>query len=232
VSQALKDRLAALGVASEKVEVLRNGVDLTVFKPVERRGVRQRLGLKRRTVLSVGNLLAFKGHAIAIEALRALPDCELLIVGSGPDQASFETLARKSGLAERVRFAGLVDQQRLADYYCAADVLVLASSREGWPNVLLEAMACGTPAIATAVGGASEIITCTDAGLLLRERTAQALAQALQHLFANYPNRAATRGHAEQFSWAPTTIGQIQLFERVIKPRAVALQMRTSAYGQ
>jgi glycosyltransferase involved in cell wall biosynthesis len=226
VSQALKARLQTLGVPGEGLQVLRNGVDLERFRPVDRASVRQRLGLQEKTLLSVGNLLLFKGHHLAIRALSSLPECELVVIGAGPDRPELEALAHTSGAARRVRFTGAIGQDELRDYYGAADALILASSREGWPNVLLEAMACGTPVIANAVGGTPEIVTSPDAGLLVRERSAAALAGAVRQLFARYPDRGATRRHAERFSWAATTHGQLQLFNRVVAARATPGEVR------
>ena|SRR5687768_14247613 len=104
VSRALKEKLVALDVDPKRILVLRNGVDLEFFNPLERERLRVELGMRRRTLLSVGNLLAFKGHGIAIEALSRLPECDLVVVGDGTDRAAFEALARQCGVAERVRF--------------------------------------------------------------------------------------------------------------------------------
>jgi glycosyltransferase involved in cell wall biosynthesis len=226
VSQALKNRLQALGVPDSAIEVLRNGVDLQRFSPVDRDAARQRLGMKRKTLLSVGNLLLFKGHQLAIQALRALPDYDLMIIGAGPDRPTLEAMVRTSEVGERVRFTGSIDQDALREHYGAADALILASSREGWPNVLLEAMACGTPVIANTVGGTPEIVTSPDAGLLIAERSAEALAEAIRRLFSQYPDRGATRRHAERFSWAATTSGQLQLFGRIAAQQASPREMR------
>ena len=220
VSRALKDALVRLGVPAEHVRVLRNGVDTDVFKPVEREAMRQRLGLQRKTILSVGNLLEFKGHGVAISALSLLPECELVVIGEGPDLGDFETLVRENGLADRVRFLGSIPQAELRQYYGAADALVLASTREGWPNVLLEAMACGTPVVATDVGGVSEIIASAEAGIMIKERSPAAVARALRTLLANPPDRSATRRYAEEFGWEATTRGQLQLFRQILASRA------------
>jgi glycosyltransferase involved in cell wall biosynthesis len=216
VSAALKGVLLRLGARTDRIEVLRNGVDLHFFRPVARHERRAELGLSGRTLLSVGNLVPLKGHDLAIRALPALPDVDLLIAGEGPEKHNLRTLAAKCGVAQRVRFLGTVSQLQLRDYYGAVDALVLASSREGWPNVLLESMACGTPVIATNVGGVSEIVTAPEAGILLEERTPVALTRAVEHLFANYPDNAATRRYAERFSWEETTRGQLKLFEHII----------------
>ena len=115
-----------------------------------------------------------------------------------------------------MRFLGQLPQSELPRCYSAADALVLASSREGWPNVLLEAMACGTPVVAARVGGTPEVVTSRAAGVLFEPRTVAALADAIRGLLENPPERAETRRHAEQFSWDETTRGQLALFERVV----------------
>ena len=216
VSQDLQDKLAALGIDRDQIHVLRNGVDLELFHPEKRDGLRADLDLRGPTLLSVGNLLAFKGHGLAIEALSSLPDCRLVIAGEGPDRALFEKLARERGVSARVRFVGSLSQPDLRRYYCAADALVLASSREGWPNVLLEAMACGTPVAATRVGGVPEMVASADAGLILEERSAAAIAQAIRSLLARPAQRTATRRYAEQFGWGATTRGQLQVFRQIL----------------
>jgi glycosyltransferase involved in cell wall biosynthesis len=151
VCAALRERLIEVGVAGEKITVLRNGVDLQRFTPVDRQAARNALGLSGPMLLSVGNLIELKGHHLIIEALRELPDHQLLIIGSGPERQALEKLAVRLGVEQRTRFVGLVPQAELRNYYGAADALILASSREGWANVLLEAMACGTPVVATRI---------------------------------------------------------------------------------
>ena len=152
VCQALADSITQL-VPGLSVNVLRNGVDLQKFRPMSRDEIRKSLGLAQFTLLSVGNLIELKGHHLIIEALRNMPGVVLLIAGEGPWRERLQALADHLGVAARVRFLGLVAQDDLAMYYNAADALVLASSREGWANVLLESVACGTPVVATAVWG-------------------------------------------------------------------------------
>jgi glycosyltransferase involved in cell wall biosynthesis len=220
VAGALRDRLVALGISWERIEVLRNGVDLKLFRPVDRASSRSRLGFKRTTLLSVGNLLPLKGHDLAIRALSLLPETDLVIIGDGPERAALGALVAESRLDDRVSFVGALTQEDLREYYGSADALVLASSREGWPNVLLESMACGTPAIASRVGGTSEVVAVPEAGALMTERTPEALAQAVRDLLARNPDRDATRRFAEGFDWSTTTAGQLDLFARILSARA------------
>lgn len=216
VCEALKDRMVELGVPASRITVLRNGVDLNLFRPKGRDAARAALGLKRRTIGSVGWLIERKGHHHVIAALPLLPDTDLVIAGEGPERAALERQAETLGVADRVRFLGSLDQERLAKVYRALDVLVLASSREGWANVLLEAMASGTPVVASAVWGTPEVVSHPAAGVLMDSIDATGVADGVRRLFAAPIHRDATRAYAERFSWDATTLGQIELFQRIL----------------
>jgi teichuronic acid biosynthesis glycosyltransferase TuaC len=217
VCQALADRLVAIGAAAPHLRVLRNGVDLSMFRPLDRVAARARYGLRRPAILSVGHLIDRKGHDVAIRALTKIGDGELLIAGEGPERAALDDLARRIGVAERVRFLGHVPHPELPELYSAADVLVLASAREGWANVLLEAMACGTPVVASNVWGTPEVVVSRAAGILVDQRSGPAFASAIARLLADPPDRAATRAYAERFSWDETTAGQLEVFRAVTR---------------
>jgi glycosyltransferase involved in cell wall biosynthesis len=219
VCEALKTEMMKFGVDGSRITTLRNGVDLTLFRPVSRETTRDRLGMDQFTLLSVGYLDPRKGHEHIIHALPQLSDARLMIAGSGPDRKKLEAQAQAIGVADRVTFLGPLPQEILRDYYGAADALVLASSREGWANVLLEAMACGTPVIASNVWGTPEVVRSPAAGVLMNARTPDGVAEGVRQLRANYPDHAATRAYAEQFSWADTTRGQIRLFHQAAERR-------------
>jgi teichuronic acid biosynthesis glycosyltransferase TuaC len=218
VCQALKDEMIRIGVAGEKVTVLRNGVDLDHFRPIDRDKARQELGLDdSKWLLSVGLLIERKGHDVPIAALKDCPGWKLMVVGSGPLRSDLEQLARSHGVADRVLFVGLVSQADLPKYYSAADISVLASSREGWANVLLESMACGTPVIASDVWGTPEVVARPAAGELMDERNPKGFVRAFRRLLDAYPARAETRAYAERFDWEPTTRGQLEIFRGVVR---------------
>ncbi|MDR2187948.1 MAG: glycosyltransferase family 4 protein [Azonexus sp.] len=217
VCRALMDTLKGLGAEPGKLKVFRNGVDLIKFRPEDRDQVRSRLKLTAPTILlSVGHLVKHKGHDIAIKVMPMLPsNVELIIAGAGPERLALETLAKQLSVQDRVRFAGQLPNADLKEWYSAADALVLCSSREGWANVLLESMACGTPVIATNIWGTPEVVSSPDAGVLMRERSAKALAESFAELFRNYPSRNAVRAHAERFSWQETSDAQLKLFRHI-----------------
>ncbi len=222
VSPALKDRLVEIGVAPDKVTVLRNGVDLERFRPAtDRAALRARLGWQGDGpwLLSAGHLIPRKGHDLAIAALAEVPDAGLAIVGDGPEMASLHRLAGRLQVADRVRFLGRLAPTEMPDRFAAADALVLASSSEGWANVLLEAMATGTPVVATESSGAAHMVQDPATGRVVAERSAAALAAALRDILAAPPDRAAVRARAEQFGWGETVDGLVALFQKVLAGR-------------
>lgn len=217
VSQALKDKLADLGITPSRISVLRNGVDLERFALRERKAVRAELGLGDGTVwLAAGNLVELKGVHVTLEALAPLADVTLLVAGEGPEETRLRHLAERLGITGRVRFLGTIPHTRLCEYYNAADVLVLASSREGMPNVVLESLACGTPVIAAPFDGVAELLDVPEAGEIADRRSAEAIAAAWKRLRERAPTRVATRGVAERLGWQPVVEGQCALYERVI----------------
>jgi glycosyltransferase involved in cell wall biosynthesis len=207
------------GADPVKLHVLRNGVDLQRFRPEDKATARRHLGLPADGIwlLSVGHLIERKGHDIVIQALALLPQARLALVGAGPQEATLRSLAQHLGVADRVRFVGLVPNEDLRWWYSAADVLALCSDREGWANVLLESMACGTPVVASDIWGTPEVVAAPEAGELMPQRTAQGVCAAYHRLLARRPDRAATRRYAEGFSWQATTQGQLQLFRQILE---------------
>jgi glycosyltransferase involved in cell wall biosynthesis len=125
-------------------------------------------------------------------------------------------LADRLGVTGRVRFLGPLAHADLCDYYNAADVMVLASSREGMPNVVLESLACGTPVIAAPFDSVTELLNAPEAGEIAEERSSDAIVEAWHRLRDRTPQRADTRRYAENFGWSRTISGQCALYERVL----------------
>jgi glycosyltransferase involved in cell wall biosynthesis len=216
VSRTLKDKLSKLGVAPARISVLRNGVDLERFGPRDRAVIRAGLDLHGTVWLAVGNLVELKGVHITVAALAQQPETTLLIAGEGSEEKRLRQLAERLGVSDRVRFLGTIPQDRLREYYNAADAMVLASSREGMPNVVLESLACGTPVIAAPFGGITELLDVPEAGEIASERSAEAIALAWRRLRERAPARAATRSVAERFGWQPVVEAQCALYEQVL----------------
>ncbi|MDR3416977.1 MAG: glycosyltransferase family 4 protein [Nevskia sp.] len=216
VSAGLREALLGLGAAGEKITVLRNGVDTRTFRPLDREAARAALGLAGPVLISVGALIERKRHRLILEALRLLPEFSLLIVGEGPERAALEALAGRLGLAGRVRLVGERPHMVMSQYYSAADLSVLASSREGWANVLLEAMACGVAVVASDIPGNGEVVRERAAGLIVAANTPAGIAAAVRDLAGDPPSRAETRAYAERFGWEAISQGQLEIFRRVI----------------
>lgn len=212
VSDALRAELVGIGVEESRISVLRNGVDLEVFRPLG--GPKSARAHKR--LLVVGHLKEGKGHRLAIDAMARLENYELTVVGDGPLRSELERHARDCGVQDRVLFTGRVAHGELPRFYNDADALVLASEREGMPNVVLEALACGTPVVATAVGGIPEILSDPVAGTLMTSHSPQALVNGVRELFDRYPSRAAVRRFAERFDWHATVRGQVAVFREAV----------------
>ncbi len=222
VSSALVDRMRSLGMQADRLHVMRNGVDLHRFVPLPPSATRRELGLEGSPLLMcVGNVHAHKGQGLAVQALALLrarhAQARLVIVGDGPDRESVQRQAQAAGVAGAVHFAGAVPNAELARWYSAADVLLLPSGREGWPNVLLEAMACGTPVVASRVGGVPEIVTTLQAGRVVDDRTPAAFAAAVHDLLSSGIDRSSVRRYAEGFSWERTSQDQVRLFSALAK---------------
>ncbi|MGE0383618.1 MAG: glycosyltransferase [Gammaproteobacteria bacterium] len=221
VSTALADAIADLGIPRAKIVVLRNGVDLERFAPgADAATMRAARWPGRKVLLTVCHLVPLKGVDVLLRALARLPEAVLVVAGEGPEEPRLRALAHELGVAARVEFEGYVPAAKLPMYYGAADVTLLASSREGMPNVVLESIACGTPVVATAVGGVPEVVCVPEAGRLVRARTGEAFAAAIGELLREAPERAATRRHGATLGWDGASRGQWELFNNVLLARA------------
>lgn len=201
VSEALKADMAALGMPGERIRVHHTGIDLDAFHPVDRAAARGRLGVAGPLLVTAGALIPRKGQDIALAALARLPEATLLVAGDGPDRARLERTARRLGVDGRVRFLGAQPHAALPALFAAADAMVLPTASEGLANVWVEALACGTPVVTTAVGGAAEAIDRPAAGRLVA-RDPEAVAAAVRELLANPPAPLDVRAAAAKFSWA------------------------------
>lgn len=223
VSASLKEAMMRLGLPETKIAVVPNGVDTEKFHPMSRAEARSRLGLENgKLILSVGHLVPLKGFDLLIRSFAALVeqkehrDSRLVIVGEGPERPRLEKLVASLGLSDRVRLVGAVAHRDLRPWYSAADAFCLASSREGWPNVLLESMACGTPVVATAVGGAPEIVASDRLGLLA-ERSEPPLARALDRALSEVWDHRLIAGHARARSWEAVAAGVVEVFRPILQ---------------
>ena len=223
VSARLKDALVALGADAAKVVVLGNGVDVERFRPEEQSAARRRLGLGAgRLAACVGHLVAEKGQSLAIESLRHLEGLQLVVVGDGPMRDKLAALGRQLGVDARLSFLAAMPQTELRYLYSSADVLLLTSTREGWPNVVLESLACGAPVVATDVGAVGEMLTNPQVGRIVAGRDPFAFAAAIADLLGAPPSRDSARRHAAGFDWRRISKGQFDVFVRALGARSGA----------
>lgn len=188
VSEALRNEALAQGAARERCRVVPNGIDPARFARRPRDEIRDRLGIARdeRVIVFIGNLEPIKGVDILLDALSRIDENRpsAIIIGGGRHRRAFERRADELKLAGTVTFTGPVPHEDAALFLNAADFLVLPSRFEGCPNVILEALACGTPVIASAVGGIPELVTRPEQGILVPPEAPADLARAIEAGFS------------------------------------------------
>ena len=209
VSSNLADIALDLGIRPAHIHVLPNGVDADAFPLIERREARRRLGLPqdRRIVLYVGNLLPVKGLDVLLNAAQRDSngwlegtDTVLALAGKGPLEKEIRAKISEHGLEKRVRLLGYLGRDEVKLWMNAADVLVLPSRNEGCPNVVLEALACGTPVVASRVGGIPDMLD-EDCGIQVEPENPVALADAIQQALNCRWDRDLIRARVEGMSW-------------------------------
>ncbi len=224
VAEALRTVALELGAAPDRVTTLRNGVDIERFTTGDKLAARAATGLpgEATILLAVGHLIERKGCQPLLEAYarrfeRSARAPRLVFVGEGELRGRLEARVAELGLGDQVSLPGSVTPAELPAWYRAADVMILASSREGWPNVVLESLACGTPVLATRVWGTPEILEGCGAGLLVTA-TEEGLYEGLGRL--HELDAPAARPWAEAHTWDATLEGLHEVFERVERERA------------
>ncbi len=227
VARALIDGAVELGAPPDKCVVLSNGVDASKFHPLDRKECRRKLGLPEegRMVLAVGYIIRRKGQHLITEALGRLrreggmDDVFAAFVGGPGDEpgvmSEVERLMRQYGLEDVIHLPGKVVQEELLEWYNAADVMCLASEKEGWANVLLESLACGTPVVGTNVWGTPEVITSPELGVLV-ERTVDDIQRGLREALSQTWDRDRIVAYANEHTWEATARRVVDQFRDVL----------------
>jgi glycosyltransferase involved in cell wall biosynthesis len=202
-SESLRDLAVEWGVPTERIEVLPNPVEAPDAL-ADRAELRARHGLDGPTLVFAGRLSIQKAVDVALDALTRLPDAKLLLAGDGPDAQKLRERAHELGLDGRARFLGPQPRATVFELLRAADAVVLSSKWENFPHVLVEALAVGTPVVATATGGVTEIVRDGENGLLVPPDNPAALADAIRRYLDDARLqerlRAAAPGSVERFS--------------------------------
>lgn len=226
VANALKVFAEKLGIPGSKIRVISNGIDVAKFYPVPKESARCELGLPvaAPVLISVGGLVEGKGFHRIIACLPALrqrfPDLHYLIVG-GPTAAGdigprLKQQVTDLGLKEWVHFLGPLPPERLRVPLSAANVFVLATRREGWANVFLEAMACGLPVVTTQVGGNAEVVCRPELGTLVPFGDDRALTDAITEALDRKWDQEAIIAYAKSNTWDERVIVLLGEFARII----------------
>lgn len=207
VSKQLKYRLQLIGVSDQKIKIIPNGVNRRKFYYINSdKNSENQFHKKNKTILMIGNLIKLKGQHILVEALKILDrentdlDIECLFIGTGNLDRSIEQAAKSFITNIKIQLIGPVLQNRLVDYYNDADLLCLLSESEGCPNVVLEALTCGLPVLATNVGDLSSIIN-ENIGRILPERNPRVVSHFLKEVLNISWDKKYISKYAEQFSW-------------------------------
>jgi glycosyltransferase involved in cell wall biosynthesis len=211
VSESLRQFAISMGAAPERVHTIPNGIDIDLFYPRDYNETRARLGMPAGVpaILSAGYLIERKGHHRVVRALGELrrqgSRAELWIVGGPGREGEFEhqihAEVREQGLEAAVHFTGAVKPAALAEYMSAADIFCLASSREGWPNVVHEALGCGAPAVACDVGGIPDMLPLPEYGIVTPAGDQQALTAGLGAALARQWDRDRIAAWGRARSW-------------------------------
>lgn len=224
VCNALKNAMISIGCDREKINVIPNGIDIDRFYIMTWEKARSHLkvDLNQKIILSVGSLIPLKGHHLTIEAMKkiiqVIPEAHLYIAGRGEEEARLKEQVSESNLNNQVTFLGHVPNKELIKWYSAANVFCLASSREGWANVIMESMACGTPVVATNVWGAPEVITNSEVGLLV-ERNVDSISKGLIDALRRDWKRDQIVRHVSKRTW-DVVAGEVkQVFEKILAGR-------------
>jgi D-inositol-3-phosphate glycosyltransferase len=225
------------GAPHDRLKTIHPGVDHALFRPADRAAARAKLGLPSAgpVLLYVGRIQPLKGLDLAVRAAEHLPhdlrrDLTFVIVGGASGSKGAEELARVRGMVSSLglddvfRFVGPQRHRDLPAYYQAADALTVCSHSESFGLAALEAHACGTPVVGTAVGGLSYIVRNTESGFLLESRDPALFAAHLGDLLTDGSRWAefsdAALKAAAAFSWEETGIQMLELYDCLARDRA------------
>jgi glycosyltransferase involved in cell wall biosynthesis len=187
------------GVEADRISVVPNPAPL-IDRRTPREELRGRLGIRFPTFVFVGRLVDAKNLPLAITAMRGVPDASLVVIGDGPEREDLARLIAQSGVGERVSLKGALPRAEAIEWLRAADAAILPSKFENFPHAAVEALAAGTPVIATSVGGVPEIVQTGVTGILVAPGDARAFGAAMASLVEDQELRESLREGARAVS--------------------------------
>ncbi len=227
VSASLKKSMIELGASADKIHVIPNGIDPVRFQPVPISQARQELNLPVDApfIVSVGALIPSKGHQFLVRAFGRIagrhPDMRLAILGEGPLRSQLEKLISELRLRDRVHLLGKRPNEELRLWYSAATASCLASAGEGWPNVVTESLACGTPVVATRVGGIPEILHSSELGILV-EQSVDSIAAGLEEALSRSWDRETISQRTLARTWETVAAEVEDVFKAALRARVLS----------
>jgi glycosyltransferase involved in cell wall biosynthesis len=229
VSRDLADKVHLLGTPKEKIHWIPNGVDTNLFTHGDLQQERKNLGWPdtKKVVLFVGNVIETKGVGDLVDAVseiekgeKRVPDYLVLIAGLGGEfERKLQDRVSQRRLESKIRFLGPQPYDKVHTLMRACDILCLPSWREGWPLVLVEAMACGRPVVATRTGGIPEIVTGPELGILCEPRNPPDLADALTKALDQQWDSELLIAHANNYSYDKIARQIEDIYQKVLEEK-------------
>lgn len=226
VSQSLKDSVLKMGYFRNKVFVIHNGTSHDIFSPIDKTKVRRSLNLSvyGKIILFIGNLIHIKGIDVLLHAFASMREknhSDLIIIGKGKLESRLKALAKDLCIETRTHFIGFQKHNEIPLWLNACDVFCLPSRNEGFPTVIVEALSCGRPVVATKVGGIPEAVTNDTLGILVEPDNTKELAAALDKALEKEWDYQSIATYGKRFSWNAIAEKYSELYKNVALKKCI-----------
>jgi teichuronic acid biosynthesis glycosyltransferase TuaC len=235
MSDEMRTRVLSWGLDPQRVDVVSNGVDASRFKIMDRTEARTDLGIDQnaRVIVCVSRLSHEKGIDVLVDAMAKLNDnaARLYVIGDGAERAALAARIKSAGLDGRAVLMITRAHDEIPRWLAAADVAALPSRTEGMPNAVLEALACGRPVVATAVGGTRELVNSSSLGILVPPDAADALAVAIASALKTSWDEKAIAASVAERTWEAVGARTARLLEFEHTPDATVARIKSWTAG-
>jgi len=220
VSSNMKQKMIQLGVPGEKIAVIPNGLHEIFVKHAGKKGNARSDDDKKKTILYCGRFSSEKGVEYLLKAARILKEqnvaFRLLLVGSGAQESVLKELATQYDLEGIIQFEDEIPYSNVPALMCSADIFCLPSLREGWPNVVMEALACGLPVVASRVGGVPELLVDERCGMMVAAENEEELAAALSAALKRSWDNGSISATVKERSWDKVALEMLTEIKQVV----------------